>query len=326
MLIHEGAIYLHEGQPYLVEKLDWEAGQALVKPAQVDYYTDASSTTDVCVLEESAREEMGATTRSHGEVLITTLVTGYRKVKLYTHEVLGWGEVTLPEQEMRTAAYWLSVSQDAAERLAAEGILLLPNDYGPSWERARNAARARDGDRCRSCGAPEREGRQHDVHHLRPFREFGYARGVNDNDQIANALDNLITLCPACHHRAESARGVRTALGGLAHALGNLAPLYLMCDPRDIGIVTEQRASRSASGLPTITLYERVPAGIGFSQTLYELHGELLIAARDLIAACPCDGGCPACIGPGAGNAEAKQQTVKLLSVLTGSPSVVVGR
>ena len=326
MLIHEGAIYLHEGQPYLVEKLDWEAGQALVKPAQVDYYTDASSTTDVCVLEESAREEMGPTTRSHGEVLITTLVTGYRKVKLYTHEVLGWGEVTLPEQEMRTAAYWLSVSQDAAERLAAEGILLLPNDYGPSWERARNAARARDGDRCRSCGAPEREGRQHDVHHLRPFREFGYARGVNDNDQIANALDNLITLCPACHHRAESARGVRTALGGLAHALGNLAPLYLMCDPRDIGIVTEQRASRSASGLPTITLYERVPAGIGFSQTLYELHGELLIAARDLIAACPCDGGCPACIGPGAGNAEAKQQTVKLLSVLTGSPSVAVGR
>jgi DEAD/DEAH box helicase domain-containing protein len=315
-LIHEGAIYLHEGQQYLVEKLDWDAGQALVKPVQVDYYTDASSATSVRVLEESAREEMGATIRSHGEILVTTLIAGFRKVRLYTHETLGWGEVVLPEQEMRTAAYWFSVSQAAAEKLQAAGVLLLPNDYGPSWDKTRDAVRARDGYRCRSCGAPERGGRQHDVHHIRPFREFGYVRGVNNNDQFANALDNLITLCPACHHRTEAARGMRTALGGLAHALGNLAPLYLMCDPRDIGVVTEQRSAISA--LPTVTLYERVPAGIGFSQTLYELHSELLTTARELVAACPCDGGCPACIGPGPGSSEAKQQTIRLLDALGG--------
>ncbi len=313
-LIHEGAIYLHEGQQYLVEKLDWGAGQAEVSPVQVDYYTDASSAADVRVLQESAHEEMGATTRSHGEVLITTLVTGFRKVKLYTHEVLGWGDISLPEQEMRTAAYWLSVSKDTAGKLQAEGVLLLPNDYGPTWDQARSAVRMRDGYRCRVCGTPERNGRQHDVHHLRPFREFGYVRGLNDNDRLANALDNLITLCPACHHRAETARGMRSALGGLGHALGNLAPLYLMCDPRDIGIATEQRSS--FSGLPTVTLYERVPAGIGFSQTLYELHRELLVAARDLIATCPCDGGCPACIGPGVGTTEAKQQAIRLLNAL----------
>ena len=315
-LIHEGAIYLHEGQQYLVEKLDWEAGQALVKSVQVDYYTDASSATNVQVLNELAHEELDATMRSHGEVLVTTLVTGYRKIKLYTHETLGWGDVTLPEQEMRTSAYWLSVSPGATERLQAVGVLLLPNDYGPTWNKAREAARARDGYRCRSCGAAERGGRQHDVHHLRPFREFGYVRGVNNYDQLANALDNLVTLCPACHHRTETARGVRTALGGLAHALGNLAPLYLMCDPRDIGIVAEQRSA--FSGLPTITLYERVPSGIGFSQMLYELHMELVAAARDLVATCLCEGGCPACIGPGAGDSEAKQQTIKLLNALVG--------
>jgi hypothetical protein len=94
-----------------------------------DYYTDASSAANVSVLEESAHEQLGATTRSHGEVLITSLVTGYRKIKLYTHEVLGWGEVALPEQETRTAAYWLSVSKDAAET-GGRGVLLLPNDYG----------------------------------------------------------------------------------------------------------------------------------------------------------------------------------------------------
>jgi DEAD/DEAH box helicase domain-containing protein len=315
-LIHEGAVYLHEGQQYLVERLDWEAGQALVRPVQVDYYTDASSATNVQVLDELAHEEPGPTMRSHGEILVTTLVTGYRKVKLYTHETLGWGEVTLPEQEMRTAAYWLSISRNATERLQAEGVLLLPNDYGPTWNKAREATRARDGYRCRSCNASERGGRQHDVHHLRPFREFGYVRGVNSYDQLANALDNLVTLCPACHHRTETARGVRTALSGLAHAIGNLAPLYLMCDPRDIGLVTEQRSA--FSGLPTITLYERVPAGIGFSRMLYELHTELVAATRDLVATCPCDGGCPACIGPGAGDSEAKQQTIKLLNVLVG--------
>jgi DEAD/DEAH box helicase domain-containing protein len=313
-LIHEGAIYLHEGQQYLVEKLDWEAGQALVKPVQVDYYTDASSATNVHVLDESAREEMGATIRSQGEILVTTLVAGFRKVRLYTHETLGWGEVVLPEQEMRTAAYWFSVSQAAADELQAAGVLLLPNDYGPSWDKTRDLVRARDGYRCRSCGAPERGSRQHDVHHLRPFREFGYVRGMNNNDQLANAPDNLITLCPACHHRTEATRGMRSALGGLAHALGNLAPLYLMCDSRDIGVVTEQRSALSA--LPTITLYERVPAGIGFSQTLYELHGALLTAARELVATCPCDRGCPACIGPGPGSSEAKQQTIRLLNAL----------
>jgi DEAD/DEAH box helicase domain-containing protein len=316
MLIHAGAIYLHEGQQYLVEQLDWDAGQALVSPVQVDYYTDASSSSDVRVLAESSREDRGVTAKSHGEVLITTLVTGYRKVKMVSHEVLGWGEVALPEQQMTTSAYWLSVSEAATEKLLAAGILLWPNDYGPAWNSARDAARARDAYRCRSCGAPERGDRQHDVHHLRPFREFGYVRGVNDNDRLANALDNLITLCPACHHRAEMSRGVRTTLGGLAHALGNLAPLYLMCDPRDIGTLAEQKSA--FSGLPTITLYERVPAGIGFAQTLYELHDELLGAARDLIASCPCDGGCPACIGPGAVSAEAKQHTLQLLNVLTG--------
>ena len=254
--------------------------------------------------------------RSHGEALITTLVTGFRKIKLYTHETLGWGDVTLPEQEMHTSAYWLSVSPGATERLQAAGVLLLPNDYGPTWNKAREAARARDGNRCRSCGVAERGGRQHDVHHLRPFREFGYVRGVNHYDQLANALDNLVTLCPTCHHRTETARGVRTALGGLAHALGNLAPLYLMCDPRDIGIVAEQRSA--FTGLPTVTLYERVPSGIGFSQMLYELHVELIAAARDLVATCPCESGCPACIGPGAGDSESKQQTIKLLTALVG--------
>jgi DEAD/DEAH box helicase domain-containing protein len=131
---------------------------------------------------------------------------------------------------------------------------------------------------------------------VRPFRDFGYVRGENQVYLQANALDNLITLCTHCHRRAETTRRVRGALGGLAHALQQLAPLYLMCDPRDLGCAVESRSGHT--GLPTITLYDRVPGGIGLGVQLYELYGELLDAARDLIGNCGCQDGCPSCVGP----------------------------
>ncbi|HKZ70771.1 MAG TPA: DUF1998 domain-containing protein, partial [Anaerolineales bacterium] len=131
---------------------------------------------------------------------------------------------------------------------------------------------------------------------LRPFREFGYMRGQNENYTLANELDNLLTLCPSCHHKVETAQRAVSALGGLAHALGNIAPLYLMCDPRDIGSLVESKSKET--GGPTITFYDQAPEGIGLSGRLYELHDELLRGALDLVRACPCADGCPACIGP----------------------------
>ncbi len=313
-MIHNGAVYLHEGQAYVVDQLHWEAGQAWVKPAQVDYYTDASVTTHVQVTEELARQELSTTIKSHGQVLMTWAATGYRQVKLYTHETLGWGEIELPEQQMHTTAYWFCVSPELTDALLAQGLLLRPNDYGPNWEVQRQAARQRDGYRCRQCGAPEKAGRQHDVHHITPFREFGYVRGQNDAYLQANDLNNLVCLCPVCHHRTELARGIRTAWGGLAYVIGNLAPLYLMCDPRDIGVVAEQRSPFTE--LPTITVYDYVPAGIGFSVMLFDLHNDLLRAAMELVSACRCEGGCPACIGPGNTDPQAKLQTKRLLEML----------
>ncbi|MEK7786468.1 MAG: HNH endonuclease, partial [Chloroflexota bacterium] len=110
----------------------------------------------------------------------------------------------------------------------------------------RDAARVRDNFRCQQCNAAEqRGGHQHHVHHLRPFREFGYARGENENYKLANELDNLITLCPSCHHKVESVNRAKSALGGLAHALGNLAPLYLMCDPRDLSSLVESKSKET---------------------------------------------------------------------------------
>ena len=104
-------------------------------------------------------------------------------------------------------------------------------------------------------------------------------------------------------------------LGGLAFALGSIAPLHLMCDPRDIGVVAEQQAA--ADSLPTITVYEKIPAGIGFSQRLYEIRDDLLRAVEELVRRCPCERGCPACVGPVSEEADeavdAKALTVALV-------------
>ncbi len=315
ILLHEGAVYTHEGRTHLVTELDWEKGLAAVEAMEVDYYTDASETANLDVLEVYDTDETSSARRAHGWVQITAQATSFRKVKRYTHETLGYGEIDLPPRQFETSAYWMWIAPDTVERLEADGVLLAPVDYGPSWPPARKTAISRDQHLCRQCGAAEREGRSHDVHHIRPFRDFGYIPGENHADRQANHIDNLITLCPACHHRAESARGARSALGGLRYTLGNIAPLYLMCDPRDLGTLGETRSKHTKS--PTITIYDRIPEGLGLSERLYARHYELLAAALDLVRSCRCEDGCPACVGPlGPGGSEVKQLTAQLLEAL----------
>lgn len=316
--VHDGALYLHEGQAYLVERLDWEQGQASVWRTDVDYYTMSSSSHEMEVLDEYERGGLANIKmcgRAFGELRVTSQVVGYRQIKRYTHETLGWGEVEMPEQTLVTSGSWLWVGEGALDQLHVEGVLLPPIDYGPNWSAQRDAARERDGFRCRTCGAPERDGRQHDVHHIRPFRDFGYVPGENEAYLQANAPDNLLTLCPPCHRRAETARRVRGALGGLAHALQQLAPLYLMCDPRDLGCAVETRSAHTR--LPTVTLYDQVSGGIGLSVQLYDLFGELLRAARDLVVDCGCQNGCPSCVGPVQDlESDIKRKVLRLIEVL----------
>lgn len=316
VIVFPGAVYSHEGRIHLVKELDWKSGVAQVEPAEVDYYTDASESVDLEILETYDADESQLTRRAHGWAQVTSVATSFRKVKRYTHETLGYGPIELPARTFETSAYWLWIDPETVARLEAEGVLMAPNDYGPSWTRAREATLARDSHRCRQCGAPERDGRSHDVHHIQPFREFGFVPGENHNDRLANQLDNLMTLCRTCHHRAEAARGTRSALGGLAYALGNIAPLYLMCDPRDVGTVVEVRSKQTRG--PAITLYDNLPEGLGLAERLYELHAELLTGARELIASCACQEGCPACVGPaGPGGAEVKALTLQLLEALS---------
>ncbi len=309
-MVHPGAVYLHEGTAYLVEELDLEQRFAYLRPVELDYYTQAHSETSVRLLDKLEEAAARGSVKARGELCITEQVVGFRKIRWFTHEHLGAGEVSLPPTELVTTGYWLALTEETVDHLRAAGAWTSePNDYGPNWVRMRDLARARDGYRCQQCGVPER-GRSHDVHHKIPFRTF-------TSYQQANQLSNLVTLCPACHRRAEQVVRTRSGLAGLAFALGHLAPLFLMCDARDIGVHSDPQ-SPLAEGQPVVVLYDQVPAGVGFSERLFEVHDTLMSHACELVATCECADGCPSCVGPaGEAGTGGKREALSILKALT---------
>ena len=123
-MVHPKAIYIHQGQQYHVERLDFEARKAYVKPVDVDYYTDAIRYTQVHILECAQTEPLGAAAgeapaaaRNHGDVLVRSQVVGFKKIKFFTHENAGAGNLELPENEMHTTAFWLTLERPLVESL-----------------------------------------------------------------------------------------------------------------------------------------------------------------------------------------------------------------
>jgi DEAD/DEAH box helicase domain-containing protein len=332
--VHPGAIYLHQGQTYLVTELDWDLGRAVARRVNSDYYTQPSAVSEVVVLREFDRAEgqgsrgaegngasapspFRSTIPASGEIEVTTTVSRYRQVQFGTHRTLSWGEVDLPAQHLLTVGYWFVLEAEVAKQLEKEGIIGLPNDYGPNWARQRDAARARDGFKCVVCSKPEAPGQQHHVHHRKPFRTFGYVRGENEHYLRANDLDNLMTVCPSCHAQVETAESVNQALSGLCYLLGNLAPLFVMCDPSDISATFDTASAHTR--LPTVTLYEMIPGGTGLTDELIAHHDELLRMAAQRIHECDCDHGCPACVGPvdETRGRNAKQDVLRIIELIT---------
>jgi DEAD/DEAH box helicase domain-containing protein len=308
-MVHPEAIYMHEAQTYWVESLDLELNHARMRSVEVDYYTEPRSETTVQHLEIFEENLVPGAVKRQGEINVTTQTVGYRRVRWYTHEQLGLGDLSLPPVDLQTTGYWIALSEKTVASLRDRGLWTNdPNRYGPNWDLQKAQARARDGFRCQVCGSPEVE-RAHDVHHKIPFRTFS-------SYEQANQLHNLITLCPVCHRRAEAAVRMRSGLSGVAYALGNLAPFFLMCDSRDLGVHSDPQ-SPLAEGQPVVVIYDRVPAGIGFSQRLYELHDELINQAHALVAYCECADGCPSCVGPaGENGAGGKNEALALLAEL----------
>ena len=120
--LHPKAIYIVEAKLYQVDRLDFEGRKAFVRAVECDYYTDAITYTRVTTLDTFAAEQ---NLRAHGEVQVVSRVVGFKKIKFYTNENVGSGELDLPEQQMHTTSYWLTIP--------AEVMALLP--YAPDDRR-----------------------------------------------------------------------------------------------------------------------------------------------------------------------------------------------
>ena len=209
------------------------------------------------MLESSAPLVSSASSASsspaHGDVLVRSQVIGFKKIKFFTNENVGDGKLELPENEMHTTAFWITLDRALLTSL--------------------------------------------------PF-----------------ALSDR-----------------QSGMFGLLHALESMATLLLMCDRRDLGTAMGERpaspgvetewqefstamndpAEMKEYFEPNLYLYDAYPGGIGFSEPLYRVHELLLERTRELIASCPCDSGCPSCVGPAGMKSErTKEAALAILNRL----------
>jgi DEAD/DEAH box helicase domain-containing protein len=118
-MLHEQAIYQHDAEQYQVERLDYDNHKAYVRKVAPDYFTTALTYRDVEVIEELELGHAGAAKTGFGEVKVVEKVTGYKKIKFFTHENAGYGDVHLPEMQMHTTSFWLSLPEPLVESYGA---------------------------------------------------------------------------------------------------------------------------------------------------------------------------------------------------------------
>ena len=127
--LYEGAIYMIQSQPFQVERLDWVGRKAFVRRTRADYYTDAIDYTRLKILDRFETRPAPRSTVAHGEVHLVRRYPGYKKIRYYSHDNVGYGDIDLPDQEMHTTSVWWQADPRALEALlpkrgeAMEGFL-----------------------------------------------------------------------------------------------------------------------------------------------------------------------------------------------------------
>ena len=120
--IHPGAIYLHQGEAYLVSELDISSRTAYARPIDADYYTQTKDTTDLSISRVNRGKEAGEVRVHLGEVAVTTTVVGFRKRRQFTEEVIGEEPLDLPSQTFPTIALWFDIPRHVIPQLATRGL------------------------------------------------------------------------------------------------------------------------------------------------------------------------------------------------------------
>ena len=225
-LLHEEAIYMHQGTQFQVEKLDWEEKKAYVREVEVDYFTDANLAVELKVLSEDKSAQYESATVSYGDVGLLAIPTIFKKIRFNTHDNIGSGPIAIPPMEMHTSATWMSFN--------------MPENWS--------------------------------------------------EEQLTDALN------------------------GAAYAMGSFIPLFVHCDRSDLSVVPQVKAVHNER--PTIFIYDSYPGGIGLSEKVYDILLSLLDRTYQHVASCPCQHGCPSCIGAQDSIGENKKQVLKVLHIL----------
>ena len=289
-MVHEGAIYFHNGESYRIRSLDLEENTAYAEKFNTWYTTDAIRNCQIAPGKILESRDCIHTTIFVAEVTVTDQVTGYRKRDMETYQILDQCPLSLPEEKLDTKSFLIVLKKEFQEYLEHESLWNNEiNDYGRNWPVIRSEIIRRDQFTCQLCGIQTEE-KSLQVHHIVPFRNFA-------NLESANQPENLITLCKNCHHRVEAAVKMRSGLSGFASALHHMASLFLECDLSDLNVITDPE-NAAFQGQAAIYIYETIPGGIGLSQTIFQSIEKITRAALDLITNCECEDGCPGCIGP----------------------------
>ena len=114
---YPGAIYLHQGESYLVTDLDWEMRLAYLRPVEVNYYTLPRQISDVSVIRSLRHQQLPATIAYLGQVRVTEQVIGYKRVQQFTETTLSVEYLDLPPQSFETVALWFDVPPGIAQRV-----------------------------------------------------------------------------------------------------------------------------------------------------------------------------------------------------------------
>jgi len=222
-MIFLNAVYIHRGKQYMVELLDIENKKCHVREADVNYYTDGVTKTDIQVLSEDEKIVYSAGEGELCDVLVRTQVTKFKKIKFGDEQNLGYGDINLSEEEIQTRSF----------------TMLFP---------------------------PESAG-----------------------GKVFSQMDEY---------------GIGAALSGTGTLIRNIAPLFLLCDRRDLGIA--ERVRDPHFGVPALYVYDKYPGGTGLTESLAHRIEPLLGAILEAIESCPCKSGCPSCVGIRGNKAAAK--------------------
>jgi DEAD/DEAH box helicase domain-containing protein len=233
-MIFVNAVYIHRGRQFMVEELDIENRKCHVREADVNYFTDGLVKTDIKVLTEDEKWSVEQSLDLVlGDLLVRSQVTKFKKIKFRTmdneEQNIGYGDISLPEEEMQT-----------------RGLSLL---FAPQ-----------------SAGG-------------KVLEKF--------NEKLKGE-----------------------ALSGAGNLIRSIAPMFLLCDPRDLGIA--ELVKDTHFDVPALYIYDKYPGGTGLSESLSRRIEPLLRSIAEAIERCPCRGGCPSCVGPG-GNKKAASEFLKAL-------------